>query len=158
MIIFAINSELYSSQFKIYQLGEMKSPGQIVKQLRLVPCPSIHQVDNYNVIIFKERNGKIFRTDDWGSTWYPHVLISDEKFSLQLYPNPAHDFITIQLPANDNIIFEVDIFDISGMIYGKYYVDTNDSNLIDVSFLPRGFYFLRLVGELGNYHVSFVKH
>ena len=64
---------------------------------------------------------------------------------LHIYPNPVHDYLTINMPAAG----EVSIFDISGKLLHTQLVAAQTTR-IDVSTLANGIYFYRLAGKNGE--------
>jgi hypothetical protein len=78
--------------------------------------------------------------------------VNDNTFDenkLKIYPNPASDFVN--LPESDELIKDAAIFS----IFGEKVMQINniDSNIIDISGLSKGVYFLRI----NNKSYKFVK-
>ena len=72
----------------------------------------------------------------------------DNKFSWNIYPNPANDFIMVRLSKNDPAMYSVTIIDIAGHEVLSNSL-TNDK--IDISALKSGMYFIKLINtKTGN--------
>lgn len=81
-----------------------------------------------------------------------HVDNCDEiKFFISnefmIYPNPASDFITIEL--NEAIPTKLNIFSLDGRLLRDYYF-SNNKFVLDVSNLTPGTYLLRLSNDNGT--------
>ena len=64
-----------------------------------------------------------------------------------IYPNPASDFITIEL--NEAIPTKLNIFSLDGRLLRDYYF-SNNKFVLDVSNLTPGTYLLRLSNDNGT--------
>ncbi len=73
---------------------------------------------------------------------------------LSIYPNPANDFITIQLPEKINSNFQ--IMDVNGKIVKQVKI-TNTLMRLEVSDLPEGVYILKSSDEKNHYSASFTR-
>ncbi len=91
-------------------------------------------------------------------------VLSNDILSVYIYPNPASDFITIQIQTSDVLetsdVFNVQIFDVLGIEVGQSSLIVNDSQTrasdllrIDVSHLSAGVYIIRI----GDKVEKFVK-
>lgn len=74
----------------------------------------------------------------------------DEEFvSFKIYPNPATDIVTIDLPANwqkKNLKFE--IFNLNGQVLNNLQTTIYKENVrLDLGKLPKGIYFVKLSCE-----------
>ena len=78
------------------------------------------------------------------------------KHPLRLSPNPARDFINIQLPqAVHNALVEV--YDISGSLVKKEAISSGRTYQLNINNLHSGFYTLRIPSSGGTYTGKFVK-
>lgn len=78
---------------------------------------------------------------------------SPETKTLQVYPNPARDYLIISLSGNE-VYHQADILDMTGNIVMETKIDQEK---IDISSLPQGIYLLRLK-QNGNIVVArFIK-
>ena len=76
--------------------------------------------------------------------------------SLEVYPNPSHDYIEVKLPSSDN--FELKIMDVAGKIISTEKIDKNIQKIkLDVSKYANGMYYLQLNSASTKYHSSFIK-
>jgi len=73
---------------------------------------------------------------------------------LTIYPNPARDYINLQLPGNQPFSrYEIFIFNVSGkMVYKQH----QGNQPIDISNLPKGLYLLKVSGDSKTYHGKFI--
>ncbi|MDP3464103.1 MAG: M1 family aminopeptidase [Bacteroidales bacterium] len=77
------------------------------------------------------------------------ILAENAKTSLQLYPNPVKNLMMIQLPANLNYGFTLQICDFMGRVV-KTYHPTAKQELVDVSSWSAGVYLIRLLDNEGQ--------
>ena len=75
----------------------------------------------------------------------PISLTEEEDVQVQLYPNPASDRITVT-GTNAKETFEMELYDVQGKKVGHYYLPPGVNTTVDVSSLPAGSYFYRLIG------------
>ncbi|MBP7809362.1 MAG: T9SS type A sorting domain-containing protein [Bacteroidia bacterium] len=75
---------------------------------------------------------------------------SDLPRSIQIFPNPANDFITIKKPFDEEL--RILIYDFQGRIVKEEFSDK-----IDISDLQKGLYFIRAIGKQNNYSQTFIK-
>jgi len=68
-------------------------------------------------------------------------LVND--ISIKIYPNPIKDKFYIQLPSGDNIT-TLHLYDILGKEINTYSVSHNN-NIVDIAYLPKGIYVIKLV-------------
>uniref|UniRef100_UPI0040497D6E DUF7619 domain-containing protein n=2 Tax=Flavobacterium sp. TaxID=239 RepID=UPI0040497D6E len=83
-----------------------------------------------------------------------NALVDSNSFDFKIYPNPADDFIQIQSNYGRNSS-SITIFNTLGQLIKDF---ENPSNILDVSFLESGTYFLRI--KFGDYFVTqkLLKH
>ena len=78
----------------------------------------------------------------------PQCLLSNssvekEENILAIYPNPANDVLHL---ASDQPIHRIELYDVSGaLVYSKSY--SSKEGELDISFLQRGIFFLKVNGE-----------
>lgn len=80
-------------------------------------------------------------------------VLSTETTVLQIYPNPATDFIMIDLPTTENIMMNV--VDITGAVVLAREISSQEK--IDVTSLPKGVYILRVNVDGKSYVSKLVK-
>lgn len=69
---------------------------------------------------------------------------------LTIYPNPSNDFVNINLPEN---ILTVMIYSIENKLIKTY----NNTKIIDISFLEKNIYILKIVSHNNIYHKLVIK-
>ncbi len=74
---------------------------------------------------------------------------------IQVYPNPATNFISVQLPLSLNTTAY--IYDISGHRILSQEVKNSDNIIIDVSNLTKGYYVIKLQNGQTSYTAKFIK-
>lgn len=77
--------------------------------------------------------------------------------TLKLYPNPANDYITLELPTNE-VVKNITIFDIKGATYLAPTISTmyNNIQMFNVNTLEPGLYIIRTETEQGIYTNKFI--
>ena len=70
---------------------------------------------------------------------------TNEKESIRVYPNPAKDFINVDIEADRFSSSEIELFDIQGRLVKKSKLNAQIGNRIDVSMLNPGAYNYRVV-------------
>ena len=97
---------------------------------------------------------------DWsldGSSLIPDCIISNldkgpstDVFSINIFPNPSSNFLTIQLDdASTTQVFNVVIYNTSGTVIGKHNIIKKEQT-IDISNLPQGEYFINIIRPNGE--------
>jgi len=89
-------------------------------------------------------------------TFYQPTSIQEQsEVSTLVYPNPAHNFLRIQ--GDNSMQYELAIFSLSGN--RVYSASVNNSQVVDISALANGMYFLKLSTTSGPCsYQRFVKH
>jgi len=95
--------------------------------------------------------GTILKTADYG-VWESSL---QKRSTLQIYPNPAHDRIVLDLPVSVNSGI-VDILTISGRLL-KTVQMSGQNACIHISELPEGLYLLNFKGKTSKLSGKFVK-
>jgi Secretion system C-terminal sorting domain len=75
--------------------------------------------------------------------------------NIQLVPNPATNFITIELPKNIDV--QINNLKINDILGKEVYTSNENNSKIDVSKLPKGIYIISLQTNYGNWNGKFVK-
>ncbi|WP_425392593.1 T9SS type A sorting domain-containing protein [Ekhidna sp.] len=74
----------------------------------------------------------------------PFVILSAEKsINITLSPNPAEDYISINFGTSNISRFSVNLLDVSGRSITRY----ENQKLIDLSYLPKGVYLVKIMDE-----------
>jgi PKD repeat protein len=71
------------------------------------------------------------------------------KNVLSIFPNPATDFLTIEILENQGQIFEIRLFDLTGKMWREAILN-NEKTELEVSDLAVGVYFLEIIGKEGR--------
>lgn len=79
---------------------------------------------------------------------------------VEIYPNPAHEFILVSLNNNLDNNYTIQLFDLSGKPIYNEYPDYNGSTIykMDISNLKRGIYILRLNSNLKSAVYKIIKN
>ncbi len=91
--------------------------------------------------------------------WSTNVVEVNEQLAannIELYPNPAADFIELNFGEMNKESFEVNILDITGAVIFTQ-IAVSSVGKIDVSQLPNGVYFCEVKNELTPAHLKFIK-
>ena len=92
---------------------------------------------------------RIKQTDINGSFAYSNILkFAVKNNSVSISPNPAHDivFINSLIKIKNYIVYNIE---------GKICIQNNNkNNSIEVSFLPKGMYIIKLLDKEGNWYVQ----
>ncbi len=96
-------------------------------------------------------NGTIYRFIKGGTVSIDELVNS--TIQLNVYPNPAIDFINLEINKNDLISPFVNIYDLNG----KLVVSPSYSNQITVSELKNGTYFIEALTKDGKAVGKFIK-
>ncbi len=122
-----------------------------------------YRIDYDSTALFKQINGIKATTDGglviacsvYGSAWaikfMPNGFVgltnieTNEKASIKVYPNPAKDFINVDIEADRFSSSEIELFDIQGRLVKRTKLNAQIGNRIDVSSLNPGAYTYRVV-------------
>jgi hypothetical protein len=66
--------------------------------------------------------------------------------TVKVYPNPAHDFVTISNSA-DVTINSIEIYDMNGRLVNQIKVDSTADQTVNVSELTTGMYFINITSD-----------
>jgi hypothetical protein len=90
----------------------------------------------------------LFFTHDGNSTQYTsYIKPVIQTLAAGIFPNPANDYINIQLEESSETTLS--LFDLTGRMY-KNEILFDKSNVIDISGLQAGIYFIRLQNKKGQ--------
>jgi hypothetical protein len=80
--------------------------------------------------------------------------IPPEGTGVDVYPNPATDFINVKLYGDEARKFRIEVINITGMVVNSMAIDFMDKyyyiQQIDVTSLKYGFYFVRVTSDDGT--------
>jgi len=86
-----------------------------------------------------------------------NTVVVDEKISLQLFPNPATDQISISGNTYLNI-HSIDVFNITGQkMSTRVFASPNGNPTVMVNELNPGIYIVRIVTDKREYTTRFIK-
>ncbi len=103
--------------------------------------------------VYKALNRKNFYSYDYGKSWSEKRLIPDKQeiTNLQIYPNPAGDFINLSVDSELNLLArDVQILNLLGIVVSKTEL-RDGNNRIDISNLSRGTYFIRVGDKVDRF-------
>ncbi len=84
--------------------------------------------------------------DCWIMKFMPNGVVSlanvetGEKGSIKVYPNPARDYVNVDIECTNFKASDIDLFDMQGRIVKKAKLKAKQGNMIDVSSLNSGAY------------------
>ena len=112
--------------------------------------------DNYINSITEDNNGNLWIGTNFGASKlniYQSIEdLTNEKTKLSLFPNPAST--TIKVSANE-IINSIEVYNINGILLRTISCKSNVQT-IDISDLPAGSYFVRVLGKDSTWVEKFV--
>jgi photosystem II stability/assembly factor-like uncharacterized protein len=120
--------------------------------------PSIEAIDclNDSMCVAVGLRGQIFLTNNGGGTSIPTGINVISEPSVTVYPNPAADLITIDLPT-DAVSTQVLVYDSKGANVLNRRVETGAKTItLDINHLPAGLYFLSLHGDDKMHTTKFI--
>jgi len=96
---------------------------------------SVQTIDNtYQASEFSEEQSFYFT-----STGFESKLIG--KSSLNIYPNPADEFIYIEFPSSSNQTSFVEVFTVDGTLVMQ--IELNNNEKVDITEIPKGIYIIQ---------------
>jgi len=131
------------SDWSHYSTSNSELPSDTVYQIAVDPNGTKWIGTNNGLVAFNE-NG-LLSTSDYSE------LMND----IVLYPNPANDFITLNMPVGLHNA-TVNIFDIQGKKIKTYSIN-NNRNRLDVSAFPSGIYFVNIQANENHFTKKFIK-
>lgn len=130
--------------------------GYVLFKIKLLDSLQIGDSFNNKAEIYFDFNFPII-TNTYETTIENNLSINDfeDRFSVELFPNPADEKITITSSAFFNAI---DIFDVNGkLVTSILYNDLKESAEIDISTFSKGFYIFKIKNNKGIISKKFVK-
>ncbi|MFV0501520.1 MAG: T9SS type A sorting domain-containing protein [Bacteroidales bacterium] len=103
------------------------------------------------ILMYSFTNGSPSILYSWIVKFMPNGFVgltnieTNEKESIRVYPNPAKDYIYVDIEAERFSSSEIELFDIQGRMVKKSKLNDQIGNRIDVSTLPSGAYNYRVV-------------
>jgi hypothetical protein len=85
-------------------------------------------------------------------------ISENEKQSFEIIPNPAHHTFELKMENGEWRIDHVELFDVYGRKLSSHHQITSSSNQqIDISNLPAGIYFVKIITEVGTQTQKLIK-
>jgi hypothetical protein len=81
-----------------------------------------------------------------------------EKNNISVFPNPTHDYFTIQLHDVSQGLNRIELTDISGKIVHAENISFNGRYQVDISHLSKGIYFLTVSSNSGLQTQKLIKN
>jgi len=134
-------------------LGYIKSDASSRREHRYIDEKPIHGTNYYRLFIFSRRRELYSKVVN--VTWQEEKPV--------LYPNPARDWITVQLPwhsrnfSGQSSRTELCIVNNAGAVVKRMFVNTS-THLIKVIDLPSGLYLVRLIRPERSFILFFTKY
>lgn len=85
-----------------------------------------------------------------------NVSVETHSIEFQIFPNPAYDLVNVTVIYGNQIEYFVSIFNLSGQMVASKLI-TKEENLIDVSHLDKGLYFLEVSCRQGYRRLQLIK-
>lgn len=104
----------------------------------------------YVTIMLMDQNSSYSKNITFGIQRFPTSVssVSKNADNISIYPNPARNDINVVFNANSNIK-NIAVYNLIGKVVSVYKVYGNSAKL-DLSNVPSGIYFMRLVDNTGN--------
>lgn len=77
----------------------------------------------------------------------------NDKF--RIFPNPVKDKLSIEIAVLQSVS-KAYIMNLNGQIMGE--ISLLNSNMVDVSYLSKGVYFIKIMNSTGSYVSKFIKN
>ena len=94
-------------------------------------------------------------------TFNPSGITENAAHRINLFPNPADEFITLDYAGNENEVIYVSVLDVSGReVYStnEFYASPNVKHInINTKLLTSGIYFCRVSGKGFFQNLKFIK-
>jgi len=117
--------------------------------------PKIIQGENYYY--------RLRQIDLDGSSSFSNIILVSSNFlseTLQLYPNPANEYVQVKVNSKNVAYLEIEIFDVSGnkVISQKKQTESGENTYtINIEPLPAGVYYVKLKGAAEVHVAKFCK-
>jgi beta-glucanase (GH16 family) len=83
------------------------------------------------------------------------IMENEHNKNLILFPNPANNYLKIELKSTDEMINGIDVFDTKGVSYIHNWI--NIQKELEISHLLKGMYFIAITTNKGKRILKFVK-
>lgn len=133
----------------IFRFDDINLPaqgkGNVVFKIKTLPTVAVNSTVTQNASIFFDYNWPIITNN--ANTTFTVLGTSDinKDLAVRMYPNPASESINVQAASELQTIY---LYDVQGrIIISKAVVGSNTT--LDISFLPKGMYFVKVLAEGG---------
>ena len=122
-------------------------------EIIITPTSNLEGSQNYFVEVASVENINSLASEVKNATFTTKSTVSINNLSknINIYPNPAQDFITINVPTNSRI----DILDISGKVLISKII-SNDNQRINIKELNSGIYLMNINSNNNTFKTKFV--
>ena len=113
------------------------------------PCEifSYGEVEDYAVILSGSKSGLHITGEE------DEISQIEKSTELQLYPNPVHDILNLQLP--EGMSAEIEVINANGQVIQSF--QSSEFERMDVSELPAGLYMLKIFNGKNGMVKRFIK-
>lgn len=92
------------------------------------------------------------------TTWLVDIKdINHNENDIKLYPNPIRNKLNVEILNNRFAFFNLEIYTYNSVLIQKLDITSKKNIEIDLSFLPRGIYFIKLTGKDNITYRKFIK-
>lgn len=146
-----------------WSLGEIKISNTVVNEWEQLEFDfSSHLGNTYDqIVIFPDFNAResdniIFFDDVYGDiAMATSTTDIEEDMKLNLFPNPAHDLLTI---ASSSPLDNYKIYSLTGELVAENYTIEEETSTISISQLPKGVYLFKTIYNGQNIIKKFIKN
>lgn len=152
--------EINNDHFEIERRHETESGFKMIGQLKSSPNSAVSQ-QNYNFNDVNVNQSGIYyyrlkQIDKDGKYTYSKIISirihQKSEMDITIYPNPADDFLKVNITLGDETDLEVRVFDQSGKNvltnpFGGYRKAGNYNEIINTSYLPSGQYNMQIISK-----------
>lgn len=99
------------------------------------------------------KNTNYFLTQGFQQPYYKLQAITenDQENNILFYPNPAKDFLIVDVNTPNQIFFKAQLIDVLGKCISTFNFGNSKQQIIDLKNVLPGIYFLRITDENLNY-------
>ncbi len=116
--------------------------------------------NGYYYVIVTDQNGCPSPASDTTQFIYAFIPQSILQGDIKIYPNPAHDYIYVEFPANksQNELVDISLYDVTGRKIFDYEYHILPQLKLDISTLAPAVYLLNIRGQEENFVVRIEKY
>ncbi len=122
-------------------------------------CPGtdITGVDSNTLMLWNNDKGCLYKTNNGGGNFVSvkhNYYFRNRNFAI--YPNPVHNQLTLLFKYSEVDSIFLEIFNLQGQKVFSHQMQSTETTL-NVDALPKGIYFVRIMGENGVWVGKFIK-